>query len=147
MPTTVREPVTTHPDARGLHRGAPAVAFTLHAAVRPEYAMPLQVLDEHITQLTRHRLQQAHQRIDNGKLPALRECDLIRGLTGIGAYLLHRHPRDPLVRDVLAYLVRLTQPIHADDQTLPGLVDQPRPRRPPLAPLARRTRQSPVTEA
>jgi hypothetical protein len=87
---TVRSPVTAHPDACGLDRGAPAVAFTLHAAGRPGYAPALAVLDEHVTTLTRHRLRRARERIDARLLPALREYDLIRGLTGIGAYLLHR---------------------------------------------------------
>ncbi len=118
---TTRSPVTAHPDACGLHRGAPAVAFTLHAARQPAYAPALATLDGHITTLTRHRLHRAHQRIEAGQLPALREHDLIRGLTGIGAYLLHRHRGGDLLRDVLTYLVRLTQPLKTGDgRTLPG---------------------------
>jgi hypothetical protein len=117
---TVRSPVTAHPDACGLDRGAPAVAFTLHAAGRPGYAPALAVLDEHVTTLTRHRLRRARERIDARLLPALREYDLIRGLTGIGAYLLHRHSSTRtsgagLLREVLAYLVRLTEPLTIDD--------------------------------
>ncbi len=116
---TVRGPVTAHP-ACGLDRGAPAVAFTLHAADRPGYAPALAVLDEHIAALTRHRLRRARERIDARLLPALREYDLIRGLTGIGAYLLHRHSSTrtsggSLLREVLAYLVRLTEPLTIDD--------------------------------
>jgi len=117
---TVRGPVTAYPDACGLDRGAPAVAFTLHAADRPGYAPALAVLDEHVSDLTRYRLRRARDRIDARLLPALREYDLIRGLTGIGAYLLHRH-RSGLLREVLAYLVRLTEPITIQDAVVvPG---------------------------
>lgn len=116
-----RSPVTAHPDACGLDRGAPAVAFTLHAAGQPGYASALTMLDGHITALTRHRLQQAHQRIEAGQLPALREFDLIRGLTGISVYLLHRHGGGEALCDVLSYLVRLTEPLTADDgEVVPG---------------------------
>jgi lantibiotic biosynthesis protein len=129
---TVRGPVTADP-ASGLHRGAPAVAFTLHASGLPGYAQGLGVLDEHIASLTGHRLRRARERIDAGLLPALREYDLIRGLTGIGAYLLYRRQPPPgtpsgpartsssLLAEVLAYLVRLTRPVAvADDTVLPG---------------------------
>lgn len=113
-------PVTAHPDEASLYEGAPAVAFALSTAARTGYAVALDTLDGHITALTRHRLARAHERIDRGRLPALREYDLIGGLTGIGGYLLHRD-RDPdLLRDVLAYLVRLTQPVEADGEALPG---------------------------
>ena len=116
----VRHPVTAHPDACGLDRGAPAVAFTLHAAGQPTYATALATLDEHIGTLTRQRLHSAHARIDAGHLPALREFDLIRGLTGIGAYLLHRHGGGNLLHNVLSYLVRLTEPLIVNGHTVPG---------------------------
>ncbi len=48
--------------------------------------------------------------------PSLAEFDLVRGLTGLGAYLLCRAPHGELVRQVLTYLVRLTEPLPADDQ-------------------------------
>lgn len=112
--------VTAHPDACGLYRGAPAVAFALHAADRPAYATALGILDGHIATVTRHRLEHAHERIDRGHLPALREFDLIRGLTGIGVYLLHRHGGGDLLAEVLSYLVRLTEPLTAGCETLPG---------------------------
>lgn len=115
-----REPVTAHPDVASLYEGAPAVAFILSTAGRAGYAAALNALDGHIGTLTRHRLSRAHERVDRGNLPALQEYDLISGLTGIGAYLLHRD-RDPdLLREVLAYLVRLTQPLDADGEILPG---------------------------
>jgi hypothetical protein len=50
----------------------------------------------------------------------LREFDLISGLTGIGAGLLHRHGRSDLLEQVLTYLVRLTEPIRHDGDLLPG---------------------------
>ncbi|MGH3687574.1 MAG: hypothetical protein ACRDSM_21530, partial [Pseudonocardiaceae bacterium] len=40
---------------------------------------------------------------------------LVRGLTGLGAYLLRRDPGGDLVGRVLAYLVALTEPLAADD--------------------------------
>lgn len=116
-----RSPVTAHPDACGLDRGAPAVAFALLATGQPGYASALALLDTHIATFTRHRLEQAHERIEAGRMPALREYDLIRGLTGIGAYLLRRHSEGDLLRDVLRYLVRLTDPLKANDgEVVPG---------------------------
>lgn len=115
-----RSPVAAHPDVCGLDRGAPAVAFVLQLASDPGYAAALADLDTHITALTRHRPTRAHERIDVGQLPALHEYDLIRGLTGIGVYLLARHAGGDLLRDVLAYLVRLSGPLNAAGQVLPG---------------------------
>ncbi|MBC6450910.1 lanthionine synthetase C family protein [Actinokineospora xionganensis] len=112
--------VAAHPDLASLFRGAPAVAFALHTSGQPAYARALDSLDEHIVTLTRYRLQAAHDRIDEGRLPAVREFDLISGLTGIGAYLLHRDRHSQLLREVLAYLVRLTEPVQVDGDTLPG---------------------------
>lgn len=131
-----RGTITAHPDACGLYRGAPAVAFTLNAAGHPGYATTLNDLDRHIATVTRHRLERAHQRIDRGQRPALREFDLISGLTGLGVYLLRRRSHDDLLRDVLAYLVRLTKPLTVDGDALPGWWsghgpdDQPSPRWP-----------------
>jgi hypothetical protein len=125
-------PVTANLDS-GLYSGAPAVAFALHAAGRPEYARALSKLDAHIVAVTRRRIEQAHARMDRGELPTLGEYDLIGGLTGIGCYLLHRDPGGTAVRDVLSYLVRLTDPLRDDDETVPGWwtghgpTDQPSP--------------------
>lgn len=106
----------------GLFYGAPAVAFALHAAVdRPgKYARALSVLDHHIAAMTRRRVDQAHTRIDHAGRPTLAEFDLIRGLTGLGAYLLQRDPHGDPVREVLSYLVRLTEPLYADGILVPG---------------------------
>ncbi|MGH3752945.1 MAG: lanthionine synthetase C family protein [Pseudonocardiaceae bacterium] len=115
-----RSPVVADPDACGLFRGAPAVAFVLRVAARPEYAAALRTLDGHIATLTRHRLDRAHERIERGQLPALGEFDLINGLTGIGVYLLQANNTD-LLREVLSYLARLVvQPVIVDGEKLPG---------------------------
>jgi len=105
-----------------LHDGAPALAFALHgAADRPgRYARALDRLDGHIAADTRRRLERAHARIDRGELPALAEFDGIRGLAGIGAHLLRRAPHDDLLRAVLEYLVRLTEPVNDGGDELPG---------------------------
>lgn len=116
----IRDSVTADPDTAGLFRGVPAVAFTLHSARQPAYAEVLRALDEHLATITRHRLRQAHDRIDRGQLPRLREFDLMSGLTGLGVGLLHRDRHPELLRDVLAYLVRLTEPITTNGEHLPG---------------------------
>lgn len=117
-----RTPVITGADSHLFH-GAPALAhvLTCAAAVRPgSYARVLDQLDIAITTDTRRRVNAAHVRIDHGELPALAEFDLIRGLTGIGAYLLRRDPGGNTIRSVLAYLVRLTEPVTYQGETLPG---------------------------
>jgi hypothetical protein len=115
-----RSPVVADPYACGLFRGAPAVAFVLRVADRPAYVTALATLDEHITALTRARLDRAHERIERGQLPELREFDLINGLTGIGVYLLQANDTD-LLREVLSYLVRLAvEPVIVDGERLPG---------------------------
>lgn len=100
--------------------GAPALAFALHAAAdRPgRYERALQALDIRVAALTRRRLDQAHARINRGNRPALAEFDLINGLTGLGAHLLRCDPDGDLIRQVLTYLVRLTEPLDAEG--LPG---------------------------
>ncbi|HEU0087971.1 MAG TPA: lanthionine synthetase LanC family protein [Pseudonocardiaceae bacterium] len=100
------EPVAAHSDAC-LYRGVPAVAFVLRTAGLPAYTGVLHTLDEHIAAITRMRLEAAHERIDRGELPVLREFDLIHGLTGLGVCLLQalhadpHHPGGDLLRDVL----------------------------------------------
>lgn len=66
------------------------------------------------------RVDAAHARMDRGALPVLAEFDVIRGLTGIGGYLLHRAPDGDAFRAVLQYLVRLTEPVVSDGELLPG---------------------------
>lgn len=105
-----------------LYYGAPALAFALHAAAdRPgRYARALDTLDTHVTELIRQRLRVAHARIDNGDYPELAEYDAIRGLSGLGALLLRRREHTELLREVLTYLVRLTEPVKHDGELLPG---------------------------
>jgi hypothetical protein len=81
------------------------------------YLRAMTSLDAGITQLVHARLEAALARMAAAVRPSLSEFDLVRGLTGLGAYLLHRDPHGDLVRRVLAYLVRLTEPIPADDAT------------------------------
>lgn len=96
----------------GLYMGAPALAFAMNAATgdSSRYQRALKKLDDATVAVTRRRLAHAHARIEAGEAPAMKEFDLIRGLAGLGAYHLSRHPGHPVTADVLAYLVRLTEP-------------------------------------
>ncbi|MGH3914241.1 MAG: lanthionine synthetase C family protein [Pseudonocardiaceae bacterium] len=117
-----RSPVTTGAST-GLFYGAPALAFALAgaAAVHPgAYRGALQVLDTRIAADARHRVGAAHARSTAGHLSVLAEFDTIRGLAGIGAYLLRRDPVGDAVRAVLGYLVDLAKPIRVEGKTLPG---------------------------
>lgn len=114
-------PVTAHPETACLYRGAPAVAFALHMAGDAAYSNALKTLDSSIASLTRHRLTAAHERMSRGQPPALREFDLISGMTGLGTYLLARHHGGHLLDEVLRYLVRLAlEPLKIDGASLPG---------------------------
>ncbi|MEU8337834.1 lanthionine synthetase C family protein [Micromonospora tulbaghiae] len=115
-------PVTTGADSHPFH-GAPALAHVLACAAAHQpgtYARALDDLDRAIAADTRHRVAAAHARIDDGELPALAEFDAIRGLAGIGAHLLRRAPDSEALAMVLGYLVRLTQPLRAGSEVLPG---------------------------
>ncbi|MFD3514889.1 lanthionine synthetase C family protein [Streptomyces sp. NPDC058657] len=106
-------------DTSGLYLGAPAVAFMFHCAVTAEsdrYHQVLADLDRHVTALAHRRVDAADSRRDDGRLPTFHEYDLFHGLTGIGAYLLHRAPASHAMERVLKYLVTLTDP--ALDQEL-----------------------------
>jgi lantibiotic biosynthesis protein len=102
--------------------GVPALALVTDAAAGDtgRYERALTQLDTATEQLTRARLAAAHARIDSGDRPALAEFDLIRGLTGLGAYHLRRAPHAEVTAAVLAYLVRLTEPLPGCDDGLPG---------------------------
>jgi lantibiotic biosynthesis protein len=113
----VRAPVSAHIDG-GLFCGITALAYVLHTA-SPTHPSLL-VLDRHMDSLARRRLESAHARIDRGELADTAEFDLIKGLTGIGAYLLARNPRGARTADVLAYLVRLAEPLTHRGEQLPG---------------------------
>ncbi|MBQ0967510.1 lanthionine synthetase C family protein [Streptomyces sp. RK23] len=113
-------PVTAHPAHANLYRGAPAVAYVLHTAGHHAYARSLARLDAETVAIVADRLDAARRRMDSGRPPRLREYDLISGLTGLGAYLLHRG-RDNVLEHVLRYLVRLiTEPLTVDGLQVPG---------------------------
>ncbi|MFF5146725.1 lanthionine synthetase C family protein [Streptomyces sp. NPDC013157] len=115
----VKGPIQAAPEACGLYEGAPAVAYVLSFTHTDTGTRALATLDSHLADVTRDRLKRANARIDRGAPPSLGEYDLISGLTGLGVYHLHRGHRTEL-RDVLAYLVRLTEPITVESQLLPG---------------------------
>lgn len=110
-------------DEASLFLGAPAMTYVLHlaAADSARYAAALDTLDGIVAAHTRSRLAAAHARIDDGRYTTFAEYDLFRGLTGLGALLLRRQPDGPELMRVLAYLVRLTEPvIGPDGQQRPG---------------------------
>lgn len=99
--------------------GSPALNFAFLATGQPgNYTKALAALEVSTAAITRARLSKAHDRIDRGLCPAFAEFDLIYGLTGLGALHLRQDPHGELARGVLAYLVRLTEPIGPD--RLPG---------------------------
>ncbi|GAA2345127.1 lanthionine synthetase C family protein [Streptomyces kunmingensis] len=113
-------PVTAHPQEASLYHGAPAVAYVLHLGGHRAYARALAELDAEVTAIVTDRLNAAARRMDSTMPPTLREYDLISGLTGLGAYLLHRG-RDTVLDQVLHYLVRLiTEPLTVDGHQVPG---------------------------
>ncbi|MGC5363685.1 lanthionine synthetase C family protein [Streptomyces sp. DT24] len=123
--TTVRsltdEPVAVHSVGAGLYRGAPAVAYALHTADHPAFRSALVHLCQALADLVEKRLRDAHRRMDSGELPQMREYDLISGLTGLGALLLHRGTHPALLNEVLLYLVRLLQqPVTFHGEDVPG---------------------------
>lgn len=103
-----------------LFLGAPALGFATEAVAEcsGNYHGAARQLRESTRELTHDRLAQANARMDRGERPQLAEFDLIRGLTGLGAYWLKHAPDDKTTIDVLAYLVRLTEPLPTS--TLPG---------------------------
>ncbi|MFE4176944.1 lanthionine synthetase C family protein [Streptomyces sp. NPDC056909] len=96
-----------------LYFGAPALAFITYgaASASSRYLRVLERLDAATITVTRKRLATAHQRITGAERPPMEEFDLIQGLSGLGAYHLSRQPHHEITRDVLAYLVRLTEPL------------------------------------
>lgn len=98
-----------------LFYGAPALAFVLATAEHPGVTQARSIAADATATVTVRRLHAAHRRIDSRQQPHYAEYDLIRGLTGLGVVLRQLRHHD-LLRPVLEYLVRLTEPI--DD--LPG---------------------------
>ncbi|WP_423464267.1 lanthionine synthetase C family protein [Promicromonospora sp. MS192] len=97
-------------DNASLFHGAPALAFVLATASWPELTDARAVASDGTVIVTRRKLDAAHRRIDQGRRPDYAEYDLIRGLTGLGVALRRLGDHD-LLRDVLTYLVRLTEPV------------------------------------
>ncbi len=115
-------PVTAGRDSF-LFYGAPAVAHALACAARYQpawYQRALDRLDRQIALDAIGRVSRAHARMDSGQLPDLAEFDIIRGLTGIGAYLLRRDSGGAAMNDILGYLVRLTESVTEEGDTLAG---------------------------
>ncbi|MDX6742933.1 lanthionine synthetase C family protein [Actinocorallia sp. A-T 12471] len=111
LKAATRDELTAATNA-GLFVGASALGFVLHAASQGgRFSKALSKLDETTINLTRSRLADADSRIKAGAQPEMKEFDLIRGLTGLGIYHLRHHPEHPITRDVLTYLVRLTEPL------------------------------------
>jgi hypothetical protein len=116
------EPLTSGPDSHPFY-GAPAFAHALACAadhLPGAYQRALDTLERHMADDMSRRVDAAHRRIDAGLLPALAEFDAIRGLSGYGSHLLRRNPGSAVLRAVLDYCVRLTQPITHDGENLPG---------------------------
>ncbi|MEX5709393.1 lanthionine synthetase C family protein [Parafrankia sp. FMc6] len=97
-------------EGASLYYGAPALAVVLAASDQPGLLRAKATAAAGTAMVTRHRLEAAHRRIDQRQRPQYAEYDLIRGLTGLGVALRHIGDLD-LLRDVLTYLVRLTEPI------------------------------------
>ncbi|GAA1237447.1 lanthionine synthetase C family protein [Kitasatospora nipponensis] len=112
LTAAMRTPVTSDP-ATGLFYGAPAIAFAVHAAtIGPgAYTRALTTLDGTVARMTNQRVRDANARIDRGEHPQFAEYDLIYGLTGLGAHYRLIEPHGQLLRRILAYLVRLTEPL------------------------------------
>ncbi|WP_426504330.1 lanthionine synthetase C family protein [Dactylosporangium sp. McL0621] len=102
-------------EGASLFYGAPALAFVLTAINHPGLVHARAVAADGTAAVTRRRLDAAHRRIDDRAQPHYGEYDLISGLTGLGVVLRRLGDHD-LLRDVLAYLVRLTDPVY----DLPG---------------------------
>ncbi|MFI6129487.1 lanthionine synthetase C family protein [Micromonospora sp. NPDC051141] len=114
LQTAIADGVTIAAGA-SLFYGAPALAFVLATANQPRLARARATAAAGTATVTRQRLHAAHRRIDSHQQPHYAEYDLIRGLTGLGV-ALRRLGDHHLLREVLDYLVRLTEPIN----DLPG---------------------------
>lgn len=112
--------ITAASNAR-LFFGVPALAFLFHIAAEStgHYRSTLAALDDATGSVTRAALDAAHARTSRRERPELREFDLIRGLSGLGAYHLAAHPSHEITSDVLASLARLTEPLPGAGDGLP----------------------------
>ncbi|GAA1122277.1 lanthionine synthetase C family protein [Nocardiopsis composta] len=109
-------------DSAGLYWGAPAVAFALHTAgPHPAHTKASAVLHTHITRLARRRAARTLRRIGRQEPARFAEYDVISGLAGLGAFLLHTAPAEPRLAQVLTALSALAQPLTlAGGKKVPG---------------------------
>jgi hypothetical protein len=98
-----------------LFHGAPALEFVLSSAGHADSGVR-----NAVDRVVVARLAAARRRQASGALPHLPEFDLIRGLTGLAVLLLTRDSPPPLLKEVLAYLISLSRPIHIEGRDLPG---------------------------
>jgi hypothetical protein len=117
-----RTPVTSGPDSH-LNYGAPAIAVALATVVEQlpgAYRSALETLDATIAADTLRRIDAITSRLTPGQRPLLADFDVVRGVTGVGAYLLRRRPDSPALAAVLSYLVHLSAPVTHDGVVVPG---------------------------
>ncbi|WP_372412420.1 lanthionine synthetase C family protein [Streptomyces luteireticuli] len=129
LTAAARQPFTSGPDSHPFY-GAPAFAHVLACAadhLPGSYQRALDALDAQMTMDVNRRLSAARRRMDAERLPVLAEFDVIRGLTGYGAYLLRRTGDSDVVRAVLDYCVQLTEPLTDGRDVLPGWWTDTRP--------------------
>ncbi|MGV9937662.1 lanthionine synthetase C family protein [Streptomyces olivaceoviridis] len=104
-----------------LFHGVPALAFVTHRAATgaDRYQPVLSRLDAATITVTQTRLAEAHRRMNRGANPELGEFDVLRGLSGLAAYHLSRHPDHQITRDILSCLVRETEPLPSAPAEVP----------------------------
>ncbi|MEU8569757.1 lanthionine synthetase C family protein [Streptomyces pathocidini] len=112
------------PHHSGLFTGAASLAFAARLGRRhsDDYAQLLDRIDERVTASLRSHLADEEARLNAGVAGVrMSAYDTIAGVSGIGRYLLLRHPRhrDGLLA-LLSYLVRLTHPVTVHGHTVPG---------------------------
>ncbi|MQY33337.1 Nisin biosynthesis protein NisC [Streptomyces sp. RB17] len=112
------------PTERGLYGGAASLAFAAHTARHgaDDYAGLLDTLDGRVTTQVDRLLADEEQRLAAGRAGVrMSTYDVIAGATGLGRWLMLRgaRHRDGLL-DVLSCLVRLTEPVEAYGQQVPG---------------------------
>lgn len=112
------------PTAPGLYGGAASLAFAAHTARRGEddYAGMLDTLDTRVAAQLDRLLTAEDRRLATGEAGVqMRTYDAIAGATGLGRYLMLRGARHrEQLTDILAYLVRLTEPVEAHGHRVPG---------------------------
>ncbi|AJE81519.1 lanthionine synthetase C family protein [Streptomyces albus] len=113
----------------GLLSGLTGLGFvSKHAARTPtEYATLRHQVDASVRAALDSVLKAEHLRIADGSAPAQRShFDAVFGAAGLGRYFLAEPGRDPrAVRDILGYLVALTDPVHTPSGLLPGWLAPP----------------------